>query len=81
MDTLRVFIEWCETIDAVQHGLFKKIKSPVIPDGGNVRDTTLTTDRANEILDHLKNTNTPLSSTLPCSCWSRRYADGWRSRA
>jgi len=54
MDTLRVFVEWCETIDAVQHGLFKKIKSPVIPDGGNVRETTLTTDRANEILDHLE---------------------------
>lgn len=53
MDTLRVFIEWCETIDAVQHGLFKKIKSPVIPDGGNVRETTLTTDRANKILDYL----------------------------
>lgn len=54
MDTLRVFVEWCETIDAVQHGLFKKIKSPVIPDGGNVRETTLTMDRANEILDYLK---------------------------
>ena len=54
MDTLRVFVEWCETIDAVQHGLFKKIKSPVIPDGGNVRETALTTDRANEILDYLE---------------------------
>lgn len=53
MDTLRVFIEWCETIDAVQTGLFKKIKSPVVPDGGNVRDTTLTAKRANGILDHL----------------------------
>ena len=54
MDTLRVFIEWCETIDAVQHRLFKKIRSPVIPDGGNVRETTITTDRANEILDYLE---------------------------
>lgn len=54
MDTIRVFIEWCETIDAVQHGLFKKIKSPVIPDGGNVSETTLNTDRANEILDYLE---------------------------
>lgn len=53
MDTLRVFIEWCETIEAVRHGLFKKIKSPVIPDGENVRETTLTTERANEILDYL----------------------------
>jgi len=54
MDTLRVFIEWCETIDAVQHGLFKKIKPPAIPDGGNVRETTLATDRANAILDYLE---------------------------
>ena len=54
MDTLRVFVEWCETIDAVQQGLFKKIKSPLIPDGGNVRETTLTTDRANEILGYLE---------------------------
>jgi integrase len=54
LDTLRVFIEWCETIDAVQYGLFKKIKSPVIPDDGYVRETTLTTDRANENLDYLE---------------------------
>lgn len=54
MDTLRVFIRWCETIDAVQPGLFKKIKSPDIPDGGNVRDTTLTGDQATAILDHLE---------------------------
>ncbi|ELZ12526.1 integrase domain-containing protein SAM domain-containing protein [Halovivax asiaticus JCM 14624] len=54
MDTLRVFLEWCETIDAVQPGLFKKVKSPVIPDGGNVDDTVIHTDEANEILDHLE---------------------------
>jgi integrase len=54
MDTLRVFIEWCGTIDAVQHGPFKKIKSPAIPDGGNVRETALTTNRATEILDYLR---------------------------
>ncbi|WP_245549684.1 tyrosine-type recombinase/integrase [Natronococcus occultus] len=53
MDTLRVFFEWCETIDAVQPGLFKKIKSPVIPDGGSVDDTVIHTDEANEILEHL----------------------------
>lgn len=54
MDTLRVFLEWCETIDAVQPGLFKKVKSPVIPDGGNVDDTVIHTDEANEILDYLE---------------------------
>ncbi|WP_254862264.1 tyrosine-type recombinase/integrase [Halovivax gelatinilyticus] len=53
MDTLRVFFEWCETIDAVKPGLFKKVKSPVIPDGGNVDDTVLHTAEATEILEHL----------------------------
>ena len=54
MNTRSVSIEWCETIDAVQQGLFKKIKSPLIPDGGNVRETTLTTERASAILSYLE---------------------------
>lgn len=48
-----VFIEWCETIDAVQTGLFKKLKVPTIPDGESSRETTLYIDRAEEIVDHL----------------------------
>ena len=54
MDTVRVFVEWCETIDAVQPGLFKKIKPPVIPDGGNVSETTLDATRADRILEYLQ---------------------------
>jgi integrase len=54
MDTVRVFVEWCETIDAVQPGLFKKIKPPVIPDGGNISETTLDATRADRILEYLQ---------------------------
>lgn len=53
MATLRVFVEWCATIDAVGTDLFKKIKLPLIPDGGNVRETTLESGRADRILDYL----------------------------
>lgn len=53
MDTLRVFIEWCETIDAVQSGLFKKIKSPSIPDGEKAREAVIHADRAQQVLDYL----------------------------
>ncbi|MFC7213710.1 tyrosine-type recombinase/integrase [Saliphagus sp. GCM10025334] len=53
MDTLRVFVEWCETINAVESGLFKKVKSPAIPDGENARETVIHADRARTILEHL----------------------------
>lgn len=53
MDTLRVFVEWCETIDAVPSGLFKKIKSPSIPDEEAAKETTLHVSRGKEILAHL----------------------------
>lgn len=54
MDTIRVFIEWCETIDGVQQDLFKKVKSPDIPDGENARETSLDEPRANAVLDYLE---------------------------
>ncbi len=54
MDTLRVFVEWCETIDAVQPGLFKKVKSPSIPDEEAARETTLHVSRGKEIVAHLE---------------------------
>ncbi|QSX01008.1 tyrosine-type recombinase/integrase [Haloterrigena alkaliphila] len=54
MDTLRVFVEWCETIDAVPSGLFKKIKSPSIPDEEAARETTLHVSDAKEIVEYLR---------------------------
>ncbi|MXR19229.1 tyrosine-type recombinase/integrase [Halobacterium bonnevillei] len=54
MDSLRVFIQWCETIDAVESGLFKNVDSPSLDDGENARDTVLHAERAREILDYLE---------------------------
>ncbi len=53
MSTLRVFIQWCETINAVPEGLFKKINVPDVPRGEESREKTLHADRADEILHHL----------------------------
>lgn len=78
MDTLRVFIEWCETIDAVQAGLFRKVDSPAIPDGGNARDTMLHADRAREILEHLDNYE---YATIDHVCWLILSETGMRMGA
>jgi site-specific recombinase XerD len=53
MDTLRTFVRWCETIDAVQSGLWKKVKSPTIPEGEDASETVIHIDRAQEILSYL----------------------------
>ncbi|WP_256309334.1 tyrosine-type recombinase/integrase [Halobellus litoreus] len=54
MDSLRVFIEWCETIDAVESGLYRKVDSPNLDNGENARDTVLSADRAQEVLAYLE---------------------------
>jgi len=54
MDSLRVFIEWCETIDAVESGLYRKVDSPNLDNGENARDTVLNAERAQEVLAYLK---------------------------
>jgi integrase len=54
MDTLRVFIRWAESIDAVIDDLHTKVRSPVLRDGQNVRDVMLDSDRAEEILSYLE---------------------------
>lgn len=53
MDTLRVFVEWCETIDAVRPGLFKKVTSPSLSDGENASETVIHVDRAEDVLAYL----------------------------
>lgn len=53
MDTLRVFVRWCESIDAVLPDLSEKVVSPTLSDGDNQRDVLVQTDRAEEILEHL----------------------------
>lgn len=53
MDTLRVFVKWAESIDAVERDLHTKVRSPVLRDGQNVRDIMLDSDRAEEVLNYL----------------------------
>jgi integrase len=78
MDTIRVFIGWCESIDAVQSGLRQKVKSPAIPDGGNARETALFADRARTILDHL---GTYEYATVQHVCWLVFVETGMRMGA
>jgi len=54
MDTLRVFLEWRETIDAVPSGLSEKVRSPDLSDDEKAREMVLPRDRGQEILSHLE---------------------------
>jgi site-specific recombinase XerD len=54
MDTLRVFIKWLESIDAVETDLHTKVLSPTLTGGDNVREVMLDPDRAERVLDHLQ---------------------------
>ncbi len=53
MDTLRVFIRWCESIDAVRPDLHVTVRSPDLDDGENQRNETLPEERAEQILEYL----------------------------
>lgn len=53
MDTLRVFIRWCETIDAVEPDLSTKVLSPNLSNGENQRDVMLETNEAESLLNYL----------------------------
>ncbi|ACV10299.1 integrase family protein [Halorhabdus utahensis DSM 12940] len=53
MDTLRVFIRFCESIDAVETDLHTSILSPTLSDGENQRDVMLDPEEAEALLDYL----------------------------
>lgn len=53
MDTLRVFVRFLESIDAVRNDLSKQVISPDLESKENVRDVMLESDIADEIIDHL----------------------------
>lgn len=53
MDTLRVFIRWCESIDAVETDLHTSVLSPTLNDGENPRDAMTHSDEAVAPLDYL----------------------------
>lgn len=53
MDTLRVFVRWCESIDGVPMDLSTKVQSPVLTNGENERDVLLDNEIAEAILAYL----------------------------
>ena len=53
MDTLRVFIRWLGTIDAVSQDLHTKVLSPDLKNGDNVRSVMLDPDDAENLLNYL----------------------------
>uniref|UniRef100_UPI00374C9725 tyrosine-type recombinase/integrase n=1 Tax=Natronococcus roseus TaxID=1052014 RepID=UPI00374C9725 len=53
MDTLRVFIKFCESIDAVPPALHEKVLSPKLNHGDNQSNAILTKDVAHNLLDYL----------------------------
>lgn len=53
LDTLRVFIRWCEQVDAVEPDLATRVQSPTLADGENARDVLLDGESAREVLDYL----------------------------
>jgi site-specific recombinase XerD len=53
MDTLRAFVRWLESIDAVEQDLSEKVLSPNITADENSRDVMLEADRADTVLAYL----------------------------
>lgn len=76
MDTLRVFIRFCESIDAVTNDLSEKVLSPNLDDGDNVRDVMLDPEVADKILSWLDQyryaSNEHVCLTLMWRCLLRR---------
>lgn len=54
LKSLRVFIKWCESIDAVEQNLHEKILLPTPSNEEERREETLRTGQAEEVLQHLR---------------------------
>ena len=54
MDTLRVFVKWLESIDAVEQDLHTKVLSPTLSGDDNVRHEILESEQAEQILSYLE---------------------------
>ncbi len=52
--TLQKFLEYCATIEAVEDGLRERVLIPKLEPGDEAKDEELHTDRAEDILNHLK---------------------------
>ncbi|WP_254767776.1 tyrosine-type recombinase/integrase [Salinilacihabitans rarus] len=53
MDTLRVFIRWCEQLGFASPDLHLAVQSPTLDPGDNTREVLLDAERATAILDYL----------------------------
>jgi site-specific recombinase XerD len=53
MDTLRVFIRWCEKMQIVEENLSNAVESPTLSSDDNSRDEYVSEDEAEIILDRL----------------------------
>lgn len=54
LETLRVFIRFCESIDAVEQDLSEKILLPTMSKSDEQREEILRSDTAEEVLDYLR---------------------------
>jgi len=54
MDTLRVFIQWLESIEGVENDLHTKVRSPELKNGENAREVMLTGENKEEVLSYLQ---------------------------
>jgi site-specific recombinase XerD len=51
--TFRVFVRWCESVDAVEEGVADKILVPRVSQGEKVREEYIDKETAEEIIDYL----------------------------
>ncbi|WP_159899206.1 tyrosine-type recombinase/integrase [Salinirussus salinus] len=54
LSTLRVFVKWCERIDAMEDGLHDKILLPSLSKHEDQRDAMLNAEEAEELLQYLR---------------------------
>ena len=52
--TLRVFLEFCASIDAVEQGMRERVKLPDVDPSDEARDEMLDEDRAHDLLEYLE---------------------------
>lgn len=57
LDTLRAFVRFCESIDAVEPDLHNKVLSPSLNQGDRERDVLVDSENASKILQHLSRFN------------------------
>lgn len=54
MATVRVFVRWLESIEAVEPDLYTKVQLPSLARDDDVRDAMLSAEEAEEVLDYLR---------------------------